>query len=181
MSSSPTSPKRLESLTMRSRNALALLFVLCLVTPALAQQEMRSNSKGSSIPLPITGTSIDSNHNALDTTLNTLLACEDQTNSVCRIEFQWEYEDVAASQTDQAMGATGAAGDLLHALKCFTSAASVGAVTVKDGSGSSFTIFLAQSAAAILDSPPLDWVSVNGAWSVTTGTNTTCKVSGRFS
>ncbi len=79
------------------------------------------------------------------------------------------------------MGATGAAGDLLHALKCATSAASVGTVTVKDGSGSSFTIFLAQSAAAILDSPALDWVSVNGAWSVTTGTNTTCRVSGRFS
>ncbi len=61
---------------MRSRNIFVLLFVLCLVTPALAQQEMRSNSKGSSIPLPITGTSIDSNHNALDTTLQTLLACE---------------------------------------------------------------------------------------------------------
>ena len=106
---------------------------------------------------------------------------EDQTNNVIRTEYQWEYEDVAASQTDQAMGATGAAGDLLHALKCFTSAASVGAVTVKDGLGSAFTIFLAQSGAAILDSPPLDWVSVNGAWSVTTGTNTTCKVSGRFS
>lgn len=108
-------------------------------------------------------------------------ACEDQLNSICRIEFQWEYEDVAASQTDQVMGATGAAGDLLHALKCSTSAASVGTVTVKDGAGSSFTIFLAQGAAAILDSPALDWVSVNGAWSVTTGTNTTCRVSGRFS
>jgi len=113
--------------------------------------------------------------------LNNLLSCEDTLNSICRIEFQWEYEDVAASQTDQAMGATGAAGDLLHALKCATSAASVGTVTVKDGSGSAFTIFLAQSTAAILDSQALDWVSVNGAWSVTTGTNTTCRVSGRFS
>lgn len=123
---------------------------------------------------------LDANSN-VGTTLATTLAGEDVTNDVQRIEFQWEYEDVAASQTDQAMGATGAAGDLLHALKCATSAASVGTVTVKDGSGSSFTIFLAQSAAAILDSPALDWVSVNGAWSVTTGTNTTCRVSGRFS
>lgn len=123
---------------------------------------------------------LDANSN-VGTTLATTLAGEDITNDVQRIEFQWEYEDVAASQTDQALGATGAAGDLLHALKCATSAASVGTVTVKDGSGSSFTIFLAQSAAAILDSPALDWVSVNGAWSVTTGTNTTCRVSGRFS
>ena len=123
---------------------------------------------------------LDANSN-VGTTLATTLAGEDVTNDVQRIEFQWEYEDVAASQTDQAMGATGAAGDLLHALKCATSAASVGTVTVKDGAGSSFTIFLAQGAAAILDSPALDWVSVNGAWSVTTGTNTTCRVSGRFS
>lgn len=123
---------------------------------------------------------LDANSN-VGTTLATTLAGEDITNDVQRIEFQWEYEDVAASQTDQALGTTGAAGDLLHALKCETSAASVGTVTVKDGSGSSFTIFLAQSAAAILDSPALDWVSVNGAWSVTTGTNTTCRVSGRFS
>ena len=123
----------------------------------------------------------DLTNEACRSTLATTLAGEDVTNDVQRIESQWEYEDVAASQTDQAMGATGAAGDLLHALKCATSAASVGTVTVKDGSGSSFTIFLAQSAAAILDSPALDWVSVNGAWSVTTGTNTTCRVSGRFS
>ena len=123
---------------------------------------------------------LDANSN-VGTTLATTLAGEDITNDVQRIESQWEYEDVAASQTDQALGTTGAAGDLLHALKCATSAASVGTVTVKDGSGSSLTIFLAQSAAAILDSPALDWVSVNGAWSVTTGTNTTCRVSGRFS
>ena len=128
---------------------------------------------------PTTGV-LDANSN-VGTTLATTLAGEDITNDVQRIEFQWEYEDVAASQTDQALGTTGAAGDLLHALKCATSAASVGTVTVKDGSGSSLTIFLAQSAAAILDSPALDWVSVNGAWSVTTGTNTTCRVSGRFS
>ena len=147
-----------------------LLFVACLALalPAHAQKMSGDN------------TNIDAQGD-IGVKLNNLLSCEDQLNSVCRIEFQWEYEDVAASQTDQAMGATGAAGDLLHALNCFTSAASVGAVTVKDGAGSSFTIFLAQGAAAMLDSPALDWVSVNGAWSVTTGTNTTCRVSGRFS
>ena len=118
---------------------------------------------------------------AAKVTPNTLLSGEDKNNSVFRVESQWEYEDVAASQTDQVMGVIGGAGDLLHALKCETSAASVGKVTVKDGAGSSFTIFLAQGAAAMLDSPALDWVSTSGAWSVTTGTNTTCRVSGRFS
>ena len=42
------------------------IFLLLSLTPALAQQEMRSATKGSSTPLPITGTSIDSNHNGLD-------------------------------------------------------------------------------------------------------------------
>lgn len=171
---------------MLNRSKLIALLVLVCAWPALAwgQQEMRSSTKGSSTPLPITGTSIDSNHNALDTNLANLgvrFTGADTTNDVQRVESQWEYEDVSASQTDQLMGTTGAAGDLLHALKCETSAASVGKVTVKDGAGSSFTIFLAQGAAAMLDSPALDWVSVNGAWSVTTGTNTTCRVSGRFS
>lgn len=145
----------------------ALIVILCWLAPAAAFAQVGGAGGGKSGDIGVNQ--------------KNLLSCEDQLNSVCRVESQWEYEDVAASQTDQAMGSTGAAGDLLHALKCFTSAASVGAVTVKDGAGASFTIFLAQTAAAILDSPPLDWVSVNGAWSVTTGTNTTCKVSGRFS
>lgn len=53
---------------MLNRNKLATLLVLVCVWPALAwgQQEMRSATKGSSTPLPITGTVIDANHNGLD-------------------------------------------------------------------------------------------------------------------
>jgi hypothetical protein len=63
---------------MWNRRLVVALLVLVCAWPTLswAQQELRSSTKGSSTPLPITGTSIDSNHNALDTTLNTLLACE---------------------------------------------------------------------------------------------------------
>lgn len=180
MSSSPTSLKRLESLTMRSRNALALLFVLCLVTPALAQQEMRSNSKGSSIPLPITGTSIDSNHNALDTTLNTLLAGEDTDNNVMRVESQWDFETVAASQTDQVAGTTGAAGDLLHAVHCVWTAAPAAATSIKDGAGSAMNIFEIKGGAGS-QTVILDLVSADGGWKLTTSTNMTCIGIGRFS
>lgn len=57
--------------------------------PSVAQEETRSSSKGLTGPMPITGTSIDSDHNALDVyprgagpngesqvSLATLLACE---------------------------------------------------------------------------------------------------------
>lgn len=120
---------------------------------------------------------------ALKVTLKSLLACEDQTNSVCRVESQWETEDIAASQTDQVLGASGAIGDLFNGIVCNTSAASVGVVSIKDGSGAAFTLFSAQAGATTqpLQLQTLGWVSTNGAWSITTGTNTTCRASGRFS
>jgi hypothetical protein len=48
------------------RYLLTLLLSLSLALPVFAQQETRSSKKGSSTPLPITGTSIDANHNGLD-------------------------------------------------------------------------------------------------------------------
>ena len=47
------------------RYTLTVLLLLA-ASPALAQQEMRSSTKGASTPLPITGSSIDADHNALD-------------------------------------------------------------------------------------------------------------------
>ena len=72
----------------RASGALTLLLA-CLVSPALAQQEMRSNTKGTSIPLPITGTVIDSNHNAIDTNIANLgvtISGEDTVLGVLRVE-----------------------------------------------------------------------------------------------
>ena len=47
------------------RYILAVLLLLA-ASPALAQQEMRSSTKGASTPLPITGSVIDADHNAID-------------------------------------------------------------------------------------------------------------------
>ena len=46
------------------RYTLTVLLLLA-ASPALAQQEMRSSTKGASTPLPITGSSIDADHNTL--------------------------------------------------------------------------------------------------------------------
>ena len=44
----------------------SVVILLLSMTPAIAQQELRSSTKGASTPLPITGSSIDADHNALD-------------------------------------------------------------------------------------------------------------------
>lgn len=52
-----------------------------------------------------------------------------------------QYETVAASQTDQIMGATGAVGDYLAGVLIVPSSTSPGVVQIKDGNGSAITIF----------------------------------------
>jgi hypothetical protein len=92
----------------------------------------------------------------------------------------WQYEPVAASQTNQAMGATGAAGDILHAVHCVFTGVPSAAVTLKDGANTAFNLF-AIPAGADTKTAVLNLVSSNGAWQLTTGTNTTCVGIGRFS
>lgn len=142
---------------------------------------VRGTAKGTSTALGVTSTAVDSNHTGLDVVLGTRLAGEDATNNVFRIEGQWEYETIAASQTDQVLGSTGAAGDLLHAVVCVMTAASVGVVSIKDGTGSAINLIAAQAAAIQIFTPPLDLVSADAGWKITTGTNTTCLGIGRFS
>src|SRR5215217_2406319 len=52
-----------------------------------------------------------------------------------------EYETVAASATDQALGATGATGDYLSGVLVVPATTSPGAVSIKDGAGSAITVF----------------------------------------
>lgn len=52
----------------RNRACLVLVFLILWLIPSLAwaQQEVRSSTKGASTPLPITGSVVDADHNALD-------------------------------------------------------------------------------------------------------------------
>jgi hypothetical protein len=80
-----------------------------------------------------------------------------------------EYETVAASQTDQALGATGAAGDYLEGLLCVVATAATSQVQIKDGAGSAITV-LPNAVGAGIGSyyVPLGLTSTSGAWKVTT-------------
>lgn len=93
--------------------------------------------------------------------------------------YRYQYETVAASQTDQVLGGTGAAGDYLHRLVISVTTASTASVTVKDGAT---TIYTSPAATPIgVYSVEFNTVSRNGAYSVTTGSNVTVCAVGIFS
>lgn len=98
----------------------------------------------------------------------------DSVRAVYEALANGEYETVAASQTDQAMGATGAAGDFLYSVLIIPATTSPGNIQIKDGSGTAITVF-AGGATSVADlkpfSIPLGIKSTSGAWQITTGAN----------
>lgn len=94
------------------------------------------------------------------------------------------YRTVAASQTDFVLGATGATGDFLQGVLIVPGTSAAGAVSIKDGGGSSISIFAGGGTTALQDLKPL-WAPIGansgaGAWKVTTGANVTCIAIGNF-
>jgi hypothetical protein len=93
---------------------------------------------------------------------------------VASVPFDNDYETVAASQTDQALGATGGIGDRLSGLLVIPTSTSPQAVSIKDGGGSAITVF-AGGASSLTNLAPFfidlrGIKSLAGAWKVTTGT-----------
>jgi hypothetical protein len=98
--------------------------------------------------------------------------------------IEGDYETVAASQTDQVLGGTGAAGDYLSAVLIIPATTSPGAVSIKDGSGSAITIFTGGASSVSNLVPvfvPLGIASTGGAWKVTTGSTVSVLAIGSFS
>lgn len=94
-----------------------------------------------------------------------------------------EYETVAASQTDQALGATGAAGDFLAGLLVVPATTSPGPVSIKDGAGNAITVFTGGTSSVATLHPfpiPLGLISGGGAWQITTGANVSVIAGGNF-
>lgn len=93
-----------------------------------------------------------------------------------------EYETVAASASDQVLGATGGAGDLLTGLLIVPANTSPGVVQIKDGSGTAITVF-AGGASSVSNLVPF-YVPLNlkalTNWKVTTGTGVSVIASGNF-
>lgn len=92
----------------------------------------------------------------------------------------FDYETVAASQTDQILGTKGGIGDYLHGLLLVVSTAATSATSIKDGT---------TSIAVFPNSPgggvgtywiPLGVASLTGVWSVTTGAGVAAIAIGLF-
>ena len=93
-----------------------------------------------------------------------------------------EYETVAASQTGQALGATGATGDYLSHVVCFPATTSPGVVTILDNATQwgSFPGGATSTSNLVPFTIPVNSVSVSGAWKITTGANISCVAVGNF-
>lgn len=97
-----------------------------------------------------------------------------------------DYETVAASQSNQVLGGSGAAGDYLGGLLIVPATTSPGAVTITDGSNSpdiAITVFTGGASSVSNLVPffvPLGIKSVTGGWRVTTGSNVSVIAAGNF-
>jgi hypothetical protein len=98
-----------------------------------------------------------------------------------------EYETVAASQTDQVLGATGGVGDYLRGLLIIPGVAAAGTVSIKDGNGSAITLFAGGGVTPLPSLVPvfvpLGMRAKNATtpgWKVTTGADVTAIGVGNF-
>lgn len=94
----------------------------------------------------------------------------------------WNYETVAAGQSDQALGTAGATGDYLARLIITVGTAATAAVSIKDGGGSSIPILPNSPGGGVgVYVVEIRANSVAGAWKVTTGAGSTVVAVGMFS
>ena len=99
--------------------------------------------------------------------------------------YRYQYEHVAAGQTAQVLGGTGAKGDYLHRLICTVTTAATGNVVIVDGSGTGIlthTIAPANPGGGIgVYNVEINAISQDGAWKVTTGAGVEVMAVGSFS
>jgi hypothetical protein len=98
------------------------------------------------------------------------------------VEFDKDYEAVAASQSDQILGTTGTIGDVLERIVVSVATSATGTVSIKDGDGSAIVITPANTPVGVY---PVEVGArcVNATtpgWKVTTGAGATVVAVGRF-
>lgn len=93
--------------------------------------------------------------------------------------YRYKYETVAASQTAQVLGGTGAIGDYVHRLVITVATSASGTVALIDNA-TSIPITAANTPIGVY-SVEINAVSVSGAWKITTGAGATVVAIGIFS
>jgi len=111
---------------------------------------------------------------------------EQRDNALYALLYQplkGKYETVAAVQTAQVLGGSGAIGDYIAGLLVIPAVVACGAVTLLDGA-TSISVFVGGGTTALPSCIPffipLGMPSVNGPWKVTTGANVSVIAIGNF-
>ncbi len=161
-------------------NSLASIDTKLSSQATAANQTALSTSLGAPSDSSWSGTG-DATHTAA---LKAIATAAMDTSPVAVILRQDEYETVAASQTDQVLGATGAANDYLAGLLVVPATTSPGAVSIKDGSGGSAITVFTGGATSVTNLVsffvPLGIRATSAGWRVTTGTNVSVIAVGDF-
>lgn len=120
----------------------------------------------------------------------------DGSTVLASVDADKGYETVAASQTAQALGTVGAAGDFLEGVLIVPATVAPGVVKLKDGTdieadagagieawtAPEFTVYVGGTAEPLQPIfVPVGANSKNGPWRVTTGANVSVVAVGRFS
>ena len=99
--------------------------------------------------------------------------------------YRYMYEHVAASQSAQVLGGTGAVGDYLHRIVITVATAASSLVQVVDGSGAGILTHTilpnAVGQGVGVYNVEINAVSQNGAWKITTGAGSEVMAMGIFS
>ena len=93
-------------------------------------------------------------------------------------DYGFFYETVAASQTAQVLGVTGATGDYLHRVTITVTATATSTVALLDGA-TSYALLAATTPVGVY-SVEINAKSVSGAWKITTGAGATVLAVGVF-
>ena len=92
-----------------------------------------------------------------------------------------EYETVAASQTDQVLGATGRVGDYIEGLIIVVATAATAAVSIKDGAGSAISVFPNSPGGGVgTYNVALGMKATGAGWKITTGAGCSVIAVGSF-
>jgi hypothetical protein len=92
--------------------------------------------------------------------------------------YRYPYETVAASQTAQVLGGTGAAGDYLHRIVVTVTTTGTSTLSVIDGSTTILT--MAANTPVGVYSLELGLAAATGPWKITTGAGLTVLAVGLF-
>lgn len=136
-----------------------------------------------SIPVQIHPNSVNANGQATMANSAPVVPASNWPGSTALANFgAGEYETVAASQTAQVLGATGATGDYISGILVVPATTSPGNVLLLDNA-TSITVFAGGATSVSNLVPffiPLGMISVSGAWKITTGANVSCIGIGNF-